>query len=337
MGICLDQWRVSIGLFHCCIFSGHQTFSFNLSFIFLLHCLRKLIHSFKCICNWSQCLLESSFYNLHFLIVMCLLLIEAGDIESNPGPGNQNSITIMHLNIRSIRHKIDYILDNFTDIDILCFSETQLDFNVSTESLRLSNSYNEPYRKDRNSHGGGLLMYLNSNLIHCRRPDLEIFCPESIWAEIKVKHDTYLIGLFYSPVTSEATFLNSFSSNIEKALDLTKDMILVGDLNEDLLNLNYRNLRDTLLINSLQNVITDATRQAAILDPIIIDLYGIDGDLLNWISDYLDDRKQRVVIRSCMSSFKRVNAGVHQKSKCWSASGLGFRTLIVFNLCERYF
>ena len=42
--------------------------------------------------------------------------------------------------------------------------------------------------------------------------------------------------------------------------------------------------------------------------------YGKDSDLLNWISDYLDDRKQRVVIRSCMSSFKRVNAGVPQGS-----------------------
>ena len=40
--------------------------------------------------------------------------------------------------------------------------------------------------------------------------------------------------------------------------------------------------------------------------------YGIDGDLLNWISDYLHDRKQRVVIRSCISDFKRVNAGVPQ-------------------------
>ena len=127
---------------------------------------------------------------------MCLLLFEAGDTESNPGPGNENTISFMHLNIRSIRHKIDYKLNNFTDIDILCFSETHLDFNVSTESLRFSNSYSEPYRKDRNSHGGGLLVYLNSSLVRCRRSDLEIFCPESIWAEIKVKHDTYLMGLF---------------------------------------------------------------------------------------------------------------------------------------------
>ena len=42
--------------------------------------------------------------------------------------------------------------------------------------------------------------------------------------------------------------------------------------------------------------------------------YGINGNLLNRISDYLHDRKQRVVIRSCMSDFKRVNAGVPQGS-----------------------
>ena len=34
--------------------------------------------------------------------------------------------------------------------------------------------------------------------------------------------------------------------------------------------MNYRNLRDILLINSMQNVITEPTRQNAILDSIII-------------------------------------------------------------------
>ena len=38
---------------------------------------------------------------------------------------------------------------------------------------------------------------------------------------------------------------------------------------------------------------------------------GIDGDLLEWISNYLDNR-QRVVLKSSMSSFKSTNAGVPQ-------------------------
>ena len=48
----------------------------------------------------------------------------------------------------------------------------------------------------------------------------------------------------------------------------------------------------------------------------IEDLYlnYIDGDLLTWITDYLDDRKQRVVKKSYMSSFKNVKAGVPQGS-----------------------
>ena len=47
-------------------------------------------------------------------------------------------------------------------------------------------------------------------------------------------------------------------------------MILFGYLNEDLLNPNFHNLKDLVLIKSMINVITEPTRQHAILDPIII-------------------------------------------------------------------
>ena len=49
-----------------------------------------------------------------------------------------------------------------------------------------------------------------------------------------------------------------------------KNVIILGDLNEDLLNSNFRNLRDTLILNSMINVINNPTRQHAILDPILI-------------------------------------------------------------------
>ena len=41
---------------------------------------------------------------------------------------------------------------------------------------------------------------------------------------------------------------------------------------------------------------------------------GIDGDLLEWISDYLSGRKQKVIIRNTSSSLMRVEAGVPQGS-----------------------
>lgn len=41
---------------------------------------------------------------------------------------------------------------------------------------------------------------------------------------------------------------------------------------------------------------------------------GIDGELLAWISNYLYNRQQRAVIKSCKSDYKRTNAGVPQGS-----------------------
>ena len=144
-----------------------------------------------------------------------------------------------------------------------------------------SNLYSAPYRKDRTNHGGGVLAYLNSSLLHARRPDLEIFCDESLWVVFN--------WLFYSPSTADAQFFNSFNLNIEKALEHSKNLIVVGDLNEDLLNPNFHNLKDVLLINSMTNVITEPTRQQAILI-ITEDLPFLDSGTLD-VPDNISDHK----------------------------------------------
>ena len=73
-----------------------------------------------------------------------------------------------------------------------------------------------------------------------------------VWRHsIKVNRDIYLTGLFYSPRTADALFFDSLNKSIEKALDTTNNMIILGDMNEDLFNPNMHNLKDVLLINSL--------------------------------------------------------------------------------------
>ena len=89
---------------------------------------------------------------------MLLLLLEAGDVESNPGPTYEHTVSVRHLNIRSIRDKINYLQDSFMDFEVSCFSETHLDMTVSSELLSISNCCSSPHRKSRNMHGGGLLM-----------------------------------------------------------------------------------------------------------------------------------------------------------------------------------
>ena len=65
-------------------------------------------------------------------------------------------------------------------------------------------------------------------------------------------------------------FFDALNKIIEKALDITNNIIIWGDMNEDLLNPNMHNLKDVLLFNSLYNTISEPTRQLALLDPIIL-------------------------------------------------------------------
>ena len=65
----------------------------------------------------------------------------------------------------------------------------------------------------------------------------------------------------------------SIKKDIKKALDITHNIIILRDMNEDLLNPNMHNLKDVLLLNSLYNIISEPTRQPALLDPLL-EIYG---------------------------------------------------------------
>ena len=293
MGSDISSWRMSIGLFYGVMygnvtkrFVGKISFNFIFLFRFLLS-LRKFLLGLG-----TE--IYKSIYNIEVSIIVWLLLLLSGDIELNPGPDiiPEHSVSILHCNIRSIRNKLDYIIDNFCDFECLCFTETHLDDNVDNSQISLTSDYGIPYRKDRTNHGGGILVYVNNNLIHKRRPDLEVFWTESLWVEIKINKRQFLLGTFYSPKPQDQLFFDAFNRNIEKAMELSQNLVIVGDLNEDLLNDNFRNLRDTLLVNSLRNIISVPTRGNALLDPIMVtdDLTAYDSGVLpnpNEISDHL--------------------------------------------------
>ncbi|CAC5418074.1 unnamed protein product [Mytilus coruscus] len=114
-----------------------------------------------------------------------------GDVESNPGPANtvdisDQSISIFHCNIRSLRNKLDYISNVIEEFDIIFFSETHLAPFITNEKIALP-EFETPIRKDRNSDGGGVIMYYKSNIKIKRRLDLEHDSLEIMWFELKKK------------------------------------------------------------------------------------------------------------------------------------------------------
>ena len=88
-------------------------------------------------------------------------------------------------------------------------------------------------------------------------------------------------------------------------------MLIVGDLNQDLLNPNFHNLKDLLLLNSLENVINEPTRQQAIFDPTIIsdDLPFLDSGTITTPSTISDHKTTFIRIPfqyQCQKPFKRL-------------------------------
>ena len=75
-----------------------------------------------------------------------------------------NKLIIGHSNINSLRNKFELLTHQIKDnIDILMISETKLDESFPTGQFFI-NGFSSPYRLDRNSNGGGILLYIKENV-----------------------------------------------------------------------------------------------------------------------------------------------------------------------------
>ena len=75
---------------------------------------------------------------------------------------------VAYLNINSYRHKVVDMKDNLkeTPVDILGIAETKLDDSFPNAQFSIDGY--RTFRKDRNQHGGGLLVHVRSD-IPCRQ------------------------------------------------------------------------------------------------------------------------------------------------------------------------
>ena len=75
-----------------------------------------------------------------------------------------NNVIIGHLNVNSLFLKLDAIKTIISgNIDIVIFSETKLDDSYTTSQLMID-GFKKPFRSDRNSNGGGILVYVRSDI-----------------------------------------------------------------------------------------------------------------------------------------------------------------------------
>jgi hypothetical protein len=107
------------------------------------------------------------------------------------------------------RNKINYITNIIEEFDIVFFTETHLNNQITDDDIAIS-GFDVPFRKDRNSHGGGIIMYHKSNINILRRVDLEHEHVESMWFELKTKVHPILININYRSELQSHTFYWQF-------------------------------------------------------------------------------------------------------------------------------
>ena len=112
-------------------------------------------------------------------------------------------------------------------------SETMLSANVANDQL-VVNNYQWPIRRERDDNGGGLLIYLSHKVLAKRRVDLESSTVETIWIEVAMKGQKFLLCNCYRPPNAGVEFWEVLQCQLDKVKrGNIRNIIIVGDLNAD--------------------------------------------------------------------------------------------------------
>ena len=187
---------------------------------------------------------------------------------------------ICHLNVHYLYPKLDEIkiLLHEQNIDILCLCEAFLNQEFCDDELKI-NGY-DFIRKDRQTHGGGLIIYIKSYLSFIHHVDLETNELESIWVEFKHnKQKSFFTCYCYRPPSSTIDWINKFENNLEKAISDNREIIILGDFNFNLLTEHQTDSATKSWIRMInafnfQQLITKPTRVTNISETLIDHVYS---------------------------------------------------------------
>ena len=131
--------------------------------------------------------------------------------------------------MNSLRYKSDSIVGILrSNVDILLISETKNDSSFPTAQFKIEGY--TTYRLDRNSNGGGILLYIRedipSTLLNTKLL-IEGFC-----IEINIRKKKWLLVCTYNPNKNLiSNHLKEIGKNLDNYSSKYDNFILLGDLN----------------------------------------------------------------------------------------------------------
>ena len=159
-----------------------------------------------------------------------LNLDPCSNIENNRSK-NPKRLIIALVNINSLRNKFDSLLEILqSNGAILLISETKIDSSFPTDQFNIEDY--TTYRLDRNSNGGGILLYARED-IPSARLNTELFI-EGCCIEINIRKKKWLLVCANNPNQNLiSNHLKEIGKNMDNYSSKYDNFILLGDLNSE--------------------------------------------------------------------------------------------------------
>ena len=157
------------------------------------------------------------------------------------------------------------------NIDILVLTETKLDHTFPTNQF-LIEGFSEPYRRDRNGNGGGILIYVREDIPskelreHNFPEDIE-----GIFVEINMrKCKLLLLGSYHPPSQSDNYYFDILSNSLDLYINKYDRFLLTGDFNAEDTEPVLENFLEQY---SFKNIVKEDTCFKNPKNPSCIDLF----------------------------------------------------------------
>ena len=127
------------------------------------------------------------------------------------------------------------------NIDILMVLEKKLDSSFPQAQFRME-GYALPFRYDRNSHGGGIPLFIRKDIpskVILIRP-LKDF--EDIFMELNFQKKKVLLSCFYNPHKNLiSNHLNILGKILDTQMKIYDNFLIVGDFNSEMTESDMEN------------------------------------------------------------------------------------------------
>ena len=185
---------------------------------------------------------------------------------------NPNCPIFAQININSIRNKFQFVTSEIIDsVDVLLVSETKLDDSFPTAQFLLD-GFSKPYRLDRCSNGGGILLYvkhyISSRLLTDHRLPDNVEC---LFTEINIRNKKWLLCCSYNPHKNNTLdHISYLSKDLGSYVSHYNNILFLGDFNSQPSE-NY--VIDFFNVYNLSNLVEEPTCFKNPDNPSCIDLF----------------------------------------------------------------